>query len=86
MLTSTRSCSISDPQGSALASTSLGTTFFVLRSQRKDWDLVATQLGTILTAAALVDDVIALVLLSYSPVLISFLARQTAEVIFNFSE
>ncbi|GAA5845046.1 hypothetical protein JCM11251_007455 [Rhodosporidiobolus azoricus] len=48
--------------GSALASTSLGTTFFVLRSAGPT--LGATRIGEILKGAALVDDVIALVLLS----------------------
>lgn len=52
-------------QGAALASTSLGTTFFVLRSQTSKFDLGAVRLGSVLTGAALIDDIIALVLLSY---------------------
>ncbi|GAA6009595.1 cation:proton antiporter [Rhodotorula paludigena] len=48
--------------GSALASTSLGTTFFVLRSAGPE--LSTTAVGEILKGAALIDDVIALVLLS----------------------
>lgn len=52
--------------GSALASTSLGTTFFVLKTQseKQGIDLSATLIGAVLQGAALVDDVIALVLLS----------------------
>ncbi|GAA5914680.1 hypothetical protein JCM6882_003600 [Rhodosporidiobolus microsporus] len=48
--------------GSALASTSLGTTFFVLRSAGPA--LSTSRVGEILKGAALIDDVIALVLLS----------------------
>ncbi|GAA6014074.1 hypothetical protein JCM10207_000229 [Rhodosporidiobolus poonsookiae] len=48
--------------GSALASTSLGTTFFVLRSAGPT--LGTTRVAEVLKGAALVDDVIALVLLS----------------------
>ncbi|GAA5855007.1 hypothetical protein JCM8547_002342 [Rhodosporidiobolus lusitaniae] len=48
--------------GSALASTSLGTTFFVLRSAGPS--LSSTRAGEILKGAALFDDVVALVLLS----------------------
>ncbi|GAA5891857.1 hypothetical protein JCM8208_002914 [Rhodotorula glutinis] len=48
--------------GSALASTSLGTTFFVLRSSGPE--LSTTAVGEILKGAALIDDVVALVLLS----------------------
>lgn len=50
--------------GAALASTSLGTTFYVLRSQSGPLDLASTRIGTILVGAALIDDIIALVLLS----------------------
>ena len=39
--------------GSALCSTSLGTTFAVLRSSK----LTATRLGVVLTSAAMLDDV-----------------------------
>ncbi|BGP36304.1 hypothetical protein JCM10450v2_000200 [Rhodotorula kratochvilovae] len=48
--------------GSALASTSLGTTFFVLRASGPE--LSSTAVGEILKGAALIDDIIALVLLS----------------------
>ncbi|GAA5882769.1 hypothetical protein JCM1840_002356 [Sporobolomyces johnsonii] len=48
--------------GSALASTSLGTTFFVLKSAGRD--LEHTRVGNVLKGAALIDDVVALVLLS----------------------
>ncbi|KAK4056447.1 hypothetical protein OIO90_002590 [Microbotryomycetes sp. JL221] len=58
--------------GSALASTSLGTTFFVMKTQSESLakrnkrliDLSQTRVGAILQAAALVDDIVALVLLS----------------------
>ncbi|TIA97040.1 hypothetical protein E3P77_01326 [Wallemia ichthyophaga] len=51
--------------GCALSSTSLGTTFFVLQSQtKKGINVQATRVGTLLTAVALSDDVIALVLLT----------------------
>ena len=51
--------------GCALSSTSLGTTFFVLQSQtQKGLNVKATRVGTLLTAIALIDDVIALVLLT----------------------
>ncbi|TIB81553.1 Sodium/hydrogen exchanger [Wallemia mellicola] len=51
--------------GCALSSTSLGTTFFVLQSQtKKGLNVQATRVGTLLTAIALSDDVIALVLLT----------------------
>ncbi|TIB34907.1 hypothetical protein E3P84_01551 [Wallemia ichthyophaga] len=51
--------------GCALSSTSLGTTFFVLQSQtKKGLNVQATRVGTLLTAVALTDDVIALVLLT----------------------
>lgn len=56
--------------GSALASTSLGTTFFVLKSAGQGLD--ATKIAQVLKGAALVDDIIALVLLS----VISSLAEQ----------
>ncbi|GAA5950595.1 hypothetical protein JCM21900_002518 [Sporobolomyces salmonicolor] len=48
--------------GSALASTSLGTTFFVLKAA--GGDLERTRVGNVLKGAALIDDVVALVLLS----------------------
>ncbi|KWU46520.1 Sodium/hydrogen exchanger [Rhodotorula sp. JG-1b] len=48
--------------GSALASTSLGTTFFVLRAAGPE--LGVSAVGEILKGAALIDDVIALVLLA----------------------
>ncbi|GAA6033754.1 hypothetical protein JCM8097_004417 [Rhodosporidiobolus ruineniae] len=48
--------------GSALASTSLGTTFYVLRAAGPT--LGSTRVGEILKGAALIDDVVALVLLS----------------------
>ncbi|TNY19842.1 Sodium/hydrogen exchanger family-domain-containing protein [Rhodotorula diobovata] len=48
--------------GSALASTSLGTTFFVLRSAAPE--LSTTAVGEVLKGAALIDDIVALVLLS----------------------
>ncbi|BGP21250.1 solute:hydrogen antiporter [Rhodotorula toruloides] len=48
--------------GSALASTSLGTTFYVLRASGPE--LGTTAVGEILKGAALIDDVVALVLLS----------------------
>lgn len=46
-----------------MASTSLGTTFYVLRAQSGP-DLSSTRISSILVSAALVDDLIALVLLS----------------------
>lgn len=49
--------------GAALASTSLGTTFFVLRAQSST-SLSSTRISSVLVTAALIDDVIALVLLS----------------------
>jgi Kef-type K+ transport system membrane component KefB len=48
--------------GSALASTSLGTTFYVLRAAGPG--LGTTAVGEVLKGAALIDDVVALVLLS----------------------
>ncbi|SCV74666.1 BQ2448_7695 [Microbotryum intermedium] len=71
--------------GSALASTSLGTTFYVLRAQSVPEetrqvvgslpppDLAETRIGVTLQAAALIDDVIALVLLAtlYQAVIVS---------------
>ncbi|KAL8284212.1 hypothetical protein RQP46_004961 [Phenoliferia psychrophenolica] len=50
--------------GAALASTSLGTTFYVLRAQAGTTDLAATRISAVLVSAALIDDIIALVLLS----------------------
>nr|CRX78930.1 hypothetical protein ls5930a1_00009 [Leucosporidium scottii] len=52
--------------GAALASTSLGTTFFVLKTvgEKEGYDLAGTRIGAILQGAALIDDVVALVLLS----------------------
>lgn len=50
--------------GAALASTSLGTTFFVLKAQSSALDLATTRVGSALVAAALIDDIISLVLLS----------------------
>lgn len=52
--------------GSALASTSLGTTFSILRTvgKKEGYDLAGSRVGAILQGAALIDDVIALVLLS----------------------
>ncbi|KZO94703.1 Sodium/hydrogen exchanger [Calocera viscosa TUFC12733] len=55
--------------GAALSSTSLGTTFFVLQSQgtrnaeeQKSWS--QTRVGTVLLSAALMDDIVGLILLS----------------------
>ena len=48
--------------GSALASTSLGTTFFVLKSAGQG--LEKTKIAQVLKGAALADDIVALVLLS----------------------
>jgi len=48
--------------GSALASTSLGTTFFVLKSAGQGLD--STKIAQVLKGAALADDIVALVLLS----------------------
>ncbi|GAA5947045.1 hypothetical protein JCM3765_002129 [Sporobolomyces pararoseus] len=51
--------------GSALASTSLGTTFFVLKSVGGNGNgLEKTRISQVLKGAALVDDIVALVLLS----------------------
>ncbi|KZV87981.1 Sodium/hydrogen exchanger [Exidia glandulosa HHB12029] len=53
--------------GAALSSTSLGTTFFVLQATSKGdktLNLVKTRIGTILVAAALIDDVVGLIMLS----------------------
>ncbi|KAI5477045.1 solute:hydrogen antiporter [Pseudohyphozyma bogoriensis] len=50
--------------GSALASTSLGTTLFVLRASSTGVNFQATRVGATLLGAALIDDVIALVLLA----------------------
>ncbi|EJD52857.1 Sodium/hydrogen exchanger [Auricularia subglabra TFB-10046 SS5] len=53
--------------GASLSSTSLGTTFFVLQAtatRDPSKSLIKTRIGTVLVAAALIDDVIGLMLLS----------------------
>ncbi|KAF9884728.1 Hsp70 ATPase ssc1 [Aspergillus nanangensis] len=47
--------------GSALCSTSLGTTFAVISSASKTVDLAQTRVGSILVSAAVIDDVVGLV-------------------------
>lgn len=50
--------------GTALCSTSLGTTFVVINSASNDTDYSQTRIGTILISAAVLDDVCGLVLVS----------------------
>ncbi|KAJ5218508.1 uncharacterized protein N7498_000607 [Penicillium cinerascens] len=50
--------------GSALSATSLGTTFSVISSASKEVDLSQTRVGSILVSAAVIDDVVGLVLAS----------------------
>ncbi|KAK0641906.1 Cation/H+ exchanger [Cercophora newfieldiana] len=50
--------------GTALCSTSLGTTFVVINSASKDVDFSQTRVGTVLISAAILDDVCGLVLVS----------------------
>ncbi|KAK4213365.1 Hsp70 ATPase ssc1 [Rhypophila decipiens] len=50
--------------GTALCSTSLGTTFVVINSASKDVDFSQTRIGTVLISAAILDDVCGLVLVS----------------------
>ncbi|KAK4445710.1 sodium-hydrogen antiporter [Podospora aff. communis PSN243] len=50
--------------GTALCSTSLGTTFVVINSAAKDVDFSQTRVGTVLISAAILDDVCGLVLVS----------------------
>ncbi|OQD68678.1 hypothetical protein PENDEC_c032G04195 [Penicillium decumbens] len=50
--------------GSALSATSLGTTFSVIGSAAKEVDLSQTRVGSILVSAAVIDDVVGLVLAS----------------------
>ncbi|KAK0663482.1 putative Na(+)/H(+) antiporter [Cercophora samala] len=50
--------------GTALCSTSLGTTFVVINSASKDTDYSQTRIGTVLISAAVLDDVCGLVLVS----------------------
>jgi Kef-type K+ transport system membrane component KefB len=44
----------------------LGTTFSILRSQGTEIDLARTRIGSLIVGAALIDDIIALILLSES--------------------
>jgi len=48
--------------GSALSATSLGTTFSVISSASREIDLSQTRVGSILVSAAVIDDVVGLVL------------------------
>jgi Kef-type K+ transport system membrane component KefB len=50
--------------GAALSATSLGTTFSVISSAAKEVDLSQTRVGSILVSAAVIDDVVGLVLAS----------------------
>lgn len=53
--------------GASLSSTSLGTTFFVLQAtgtRDSSKSLIKTRIGTVLVAAALIDDIVGLMLLS----------------------
>ena len=50
--------------GTALCSTSLGTTFVVISSASKDVDFSQTRIGTVLISAAILDDVCGLILVS----------------------
>ncbi|KAK4183966.1 putative Na(+)/H(+) antiporter [Podospora australis] len=50
--------------GTALCSTSLGTTFVVINSASKETDFSQTRIGTVLISAAVFDDVCGLVLVS----------------------
>ncbi|KAM7193653.1 Hsp70 ATPase ssc1 [Naviculisporaceae sp. PSN 640] len=50
--------------GTALCSTSLGTTFVVINSASRDIDFSQTRIGTVLISAAILDDVCGLVLVS----------------------
>ncbi|KAK5796516.1 hypothetical protein VI817_005801 [Penicillium citrinum] len=50
--------------GSALSATSLGTTFSVISSASKEVDLSQTRVGSVLVSAAVIDDVVGLVLAS----------------------
>ncbi|KAG2413004.1 hypothetical protein HFD88_010563 [Aspergillus terreus] len=50
--------------GAALSATSLGTTFAVIASASKTVDLAQTRVGSILVSAAVIDDVVGLVLSS----------------------
>lgn len=50
--------------GTALCSTSLGTTFVVINSASNDVDFSQTRVGTVLISAAILDDVCGLVLVS----------------------
>lgn len=48
--------------GSALSATSLGTTFSVMSSASREIDLSQTRVGSVLVSAAVIDDVVGLVL------------------------
>ncbi|CAI7652773.1 unnamed protein product [Penicillium pancosmium] len=50
--------------GAALSATSLGTTFSVISSASKEVDLSQTMVGSVLVSAAVIDDVVGLVLAS----------------------
>ncbi|KAK5652879.1 hypothetical protein OQA88_9545 [Cercophora sp. LCS_1] len=50
--------------GTALCSTSLGTTFVVINKTSRDIDFAQTRIGTVLISAAVLDDVCGLVLVS----------------------
>ncbi|RHZ59264.1 cation:proton antiporter [Aspergillus thermomutatus] len=50
--------------GAALSATSLGTTFAVMKSASRSIDLAQTRVGAVLVSAAVIDDVVGLVLLS----------------------
>ncbi|RMJ22472.1 Sodium/hydrogen exchanger family [Aspergillus sp. HF37] len=50
--------------GAALSATSLGTTFAVISSASKSVDLSQTRVGSVLVSAAVIDDVVGLIMLS----------------------
>ncbi|RHZ58994.1 hypothetical protein CDV55_102781 [Aspergillus turcosus] len=50
--------------GASLSATSLGTTFAVIKSAARSVDLAQTRVGAVLVSAAVIDDVVGLVLLS----------------------
>lgn len=61
--------------GAALSATSLGTTFSVISSAASAIDLSQTRVGSVLVSAAVIDDVVGLVLSRYG--VVSFLAVRT---------
>ncbi|KAL4800379.1 Cation/H+ exchanger [Aspergillus venezuelensis] len=53
--------------GAALSATSLGTTFAVIASASSTVDLAQTRVGAVLVSAAVIDDVVGLVMARYAP-------------------